>query len=151
MAILDDNEKPDLDELAHFGVKGMRWGHRKAQDSGGSGGGNAASPPMSNRQKNKEFRKETNKKRDAEIDAARERYNNNARSDYLKAKAQYKADKKTIGTAAARAKFNETKNKNLEDFNVAQQAKSGKETTVAVLSIVGSVALMALGAAAQRA
>ena len=28
-------EKPDLDELMHFGVLGMRWGHRKASSPGG--------------------------------------------------------------------------------------------------------------------
>lgn len=37
---------PDLDPgevLAHYGVKGMRWGHTKADDSGGgSGGGGSA-------------------------------------------------------------------------------------------------------------
>ena len=26
-------EKPDLDELMHFGVLGMRWGHRKGPSS----------------------------------------------------------------------------------------------------------------------
>lgn len=141
---MDYSEKPDLAELAHFGVKGMRWGQRKAQDTSGSGGGNAASPPKSNRQMNKEFRSKENEKRNSEIDAARQRYNTSARDNYLNAKAQYKADKKTMGTAAARAKFNEVKNKNMEDYNVAQQAKSGKETAVAVLGLVGGVALLAL-------
>lgn len=140
------NDKPSLDELAHFGVKGMRWGHHKAQPTGG--GGDA---PKTNRQMNKEFRKEQRSTRDSEIDAARERFNTSARANYLSAKAQYKQDKKTIGSAAARAKFNEVKQKNLDDYNVAQQAKSGKETAVAVLAIVGGVALMALGQAARRA
>lgn len=133
------NDKPALDELAHFGVKGMKWGHHKAQPTGGGG-----EAPKSGRQLNKEFRKEQNAKRNSEIDAARERYNASARTNYLTAKAQYKADKKTIGSAAARAKFNEVKRKNMEDYAVANQAKSGKETTVAVLGIVGAVALSAL-------
>lgn len=144
---MDYNDKPSLEELAHFGVKGMRWGHRNAKET--SGGGGAASKP-SNRQLNKEFRKKENEKRNSEIDAARSRYNSSARDSYLKAKAQYKTDKKTIGTAAARARFNAVKNKNVEDFNIGNQAKSGKETTVAVLSVVGAVTISALLSAAAR-
>lgn len=141
------NDKPPLDELAHFGIKGMKWGHHKAQPTGGGG---ATSKP-SNRQLNKEFRKKENEKRNSEIDAARANYNQNARKNYLDAKAQYKADKKTIGSAAARAKFNQVKQKNIDDYEVASQAKSGKETTVAVLSVVGAVAISALlGAASHR-
>lgn len=30
--ILGEEVKPPLDELVHFGVKGMRWGHRKEQE-----------------------------------------------------------------------------------------------------------------------
>ena len=33
-----DQEKPPLDELAHFGVKGMKWGIRRERSSGGGGG-----------------------------------------------------------------------------------------------------------------
>lgn len=37
-------DKPDLNEdlLIHFGVKGMKWGRRKARDDGGSGSGGSA-------------------------------------------------------------------------------------------------------------
>jgi hypothetical protein len=31
--ISDEEEKPSLDDLIHFGVRGMRWGHRKARDN----------------------------------------------------------------------------------------------------------------------
>lgn len=148
---MDYNDKPELDELVHFGVKGMHWGHRKAPETSGGGGGGGPAPMTrkQNRQLNKEFKAKENAKRDSEIDAARDRYNTNARANYLAAKAQYKVDKKTIGTAAAKAKFNEVKNQNLEDHAIAQQAKSGRETTVAVLATVGAVALYALGTAAQ--
>lgn len=30
------NQKPPLDELAHYGVKGMKWGQHKSQSSGGA-------------------------------------------------------------------------------------------------------------------
>lgn len=40
------DEKPPLDEdlLMHFGIKGMRWGHRKPQESGSSSGRSSAAP-----------------------------------------------------------------------------------------------------------
>lgn len=142
MAILNDSEKPTIDEaLAHFGVMGMRWGQNKKGDQ--------PSAP-SNRQLNKESKARDKIARDKEIDAARERYANSSRNNYLKAKAQYKVDKKTIGTREARKKFDEVKQKNIDDFELAKQAKSGKETTIAVLAIVGGVALSALAGAAQH-
>jgi hypothetical protein len=33
--------KPDLDDLFHFGVKGMRWGVHRSESSGGGGGGSS--------------------------------------------------------------------------------------------------------------
>ena len=58
----------------------------------------------------------------------------------MAAKAQYKIDKNTIGKREALKKFNEVRNKNLDDQATAQLAKSGRETTVAVLGIVGTMA-----------
>lgn len=151
---MDYNDKPDIldpEALAHFGVKGMRWGHHKAPEPGSGGGGGGVAPAKSNRQLNKEFRQKQKQQRDAEIEAARQRYGASARENYLKAKEQYKQDKKTIGTAAARAKFNAVKEQNINDYEIASQAKSGKETTAAVLATVGTVALFSvLGAVAQN-
>lgn len=35
MRVFPDQDKPSLDELSHYGVKGMRWGVRKSDDSKG--------------------------------------------------------------------------------------------------------------------
>lgn len=138
MIILGMDDKPSPQEiLAHHGVLGMKWGRRKATDGGGSSG--------PSRQKLKQLDKASkakdNAKRDKTIDKAREDYASNSRANYLKAKAQYKVDKQTIGKHAAAKKFNAVKQKNIDDYAVAQQAKSGHETTVAVLSVVGTVAV----------
>lgn len=146
MRYMVDIDKPSLEELelAHFGVKGMKWGviREKLAES--------SAARQQNRKLNKEFRKAETKKRDDEIDAARERYAESARKNYLDAKAQYKVDKKTIGTAAARAKFDKVKQKNIDDAETANMAKSGKETAIAVLATFGTFALYALAANARR-
>lgn len=43
------DEKPPLEGvyLAHFGTKGMKWGHRKARDTGSSSGSQPAKQKMS--------------------------------------------------------------------------------------------------------
>lgn len=143
--IIVRERKPSLDELTHFGVKGMRWGHHKAQTAGGE----------TDRQKlkrlDKESRAKDNAARDAEIEAARQRYGTTSRDNYLKAKAQYKIDKKTIGKREALKKFQKVQNQNIDDFELATQAKSGKETTKAILVTVGSVLVAGLlGAATHR-
>lgn len=140
MSFADKPATPE--ELLHFGVKGMKWGVRKDQSTSGG-----ETPRQKNRRLNKEFAAKERAKRDTEIDAARARYNTSARKNYLDAKAQYKQDKKTIGSRAARAKFNEVKRKNIQDYELAQQAKSGKETAYAVLGLVGGVTLLALSGA----
>ena len=122
---------PTRDEaLAHFGIKGMHWGTRKAPSSA-----------PTNRQLNKASRAADRAARDKEIDAARQRFNTQSRAKFLKAKAQFQEDKKTIGSRAARQKFNAVKQKNIDDAEIANMAKSGKETTKAVLATVGLVTL----------
>lgn len=127
---MNGQEKPSLDDLAHFGVKGMHWGQHSTSPTGSA---------PSNRQLNKASKAKDKAARNAEIDAARTRYSTTARKNYVKAKTQYKADKKTIGTREARKKFDAVKQKNIDDYDIGAQAKSGVETTAKVLAVVGVV------------
>lgn len=139
-------EKPPLGEvLAHHGVKGMRWGVVRKNLA------ERSAVRAQNKQLNKESKARDTAARDAEIEAARQRYATTARANYLKAKEQYKVDKQTIGSREARKKLDAVKDKNFNDYQIAQQSKSGKETTLAVLGIVGAIALTAIAGAAQRA
>lgn len=132
--------------LAHHGVVGMKWGKHKAKsdDGGGSSsGGSEKAAPARRELKalDKASKKADIAKRDAEIDKARTNYDQNARKNYLDAKAQYKIDKVTIGKREAAKAFNKVKDQNLADYNTGQLAKSGKETTAALLITVGAIAL----------
>lgn len=158
---------PDMTEdefLEHFGVKGMRWGQRKAEGSGSGGsdaGGGGRRPKLTadGREKksgkelralNKESAKRDVAKNDADIDAARTRIaSGENRKAYLEAKARYKSDKHVIGRREAAKAYQAVKDKNLEDYNKSQEAKSGRETVGAVIGTVAGLVLIGVGAALQ--
>jgi hypothetical protein len=130
------------DFLAHYGVKGMKWGVRKSTSG------------KSRRQLNKESRQKDRAKLDRDIDRARARVNTNRKyaltdkgskshSDYKKAKAQYKKDKAELGSREARKILNKAKEKRYKDVQLSNTAKSGRETTIAVLAAVGYIGLQA--------
>jgi hypothetical protein len=125
------DQKPSPEELEHAGVKGMHWGVRKNPEK--------AAQKAKLKELDKKSRARDNAVRDKEIDAARERFANTSRDRYLKAKAQYKIDKTTIGKREARKKLDAVLAQNQKDFDTANMAKSGHETTVAVLSTVGTI------------
>ena len=135
MTVIVGQEKPSLQDLAHFGVKGMRWGQRMAE---------RRTQRRTLRALDKKNRKADNVTRNAEIDAARSRYNKNARKDYKSAKAQYKTERKVIGKYAARKKFEAVKQKNMSDYEIANQVKSGAETVGAIIGTVGVITVAAL-------
>lgn len=137
------------DILAHYGVVGMRWGHHNKASSDSGGGGTKSRAEL--KALNKQSKLNDRAERDIKIEEARQRYDTSARKNYLDAKAQYKIDKGTIGKREAAKKFNEVKQKNMDDYEVARQAKSGKETTKAVVAAVGLVALSVVLQGASRA
>jgi hypothetical protein len=144
--IITQEDYDGIDEfLEHHGVKGQKWGVRRAEKKAAR---------QQNRMLNKASREKDIAQRNAEIDAARARFKSGqARADFLNAKAQFHQDKVTMGSREARRILNETKMKNIQDGQVAQQAKSGKETAAVVLLSLGAIAIGALatsGASRRR-
>lgn len=149
MTYIIGQEKPTLDDLSHHGIKGMKWGHHKAQPSGGGGGGGSAAPSnrelnkasrMADKTKRKADNAEFNKNFDGEIDKARANLGNH-RQQLKDAKTKFKAEKQTIGSREARKNLNEVRSQVAIEREVAQFAKSGKETRNAVLLAAGGIAI----------
>ena len=141
MIVIGGQEKPSLEELGliHFGVKGMKWGvvrnfQRNRQLNKAS--------RMKDRKENKAAAKREDVERNAAIDAARQRIGSGqARRDFKDAKAQFKVDKKVIGSREARKKLDAVKLRNMNDAETADLVKSGAETAGAVIGAVGSIVL----------
>lgn len=135
MTYIVGQDKPALTDLAHYGVKGMKWGQRMAA---------RREKRKALRALDRQNRKADNKARNAEIDAARMRYHTTARKDLKKAQQTYKAEKGTIGKYAARKNRAAVRERVAQDYEMASQIKSGAETVGAILGTVGTVAVYAL-------
>jgi hypothetical protein len=129
--IFEQNTKPSLEEaLEHFGIKGMRWGVRRDPRN------------VASRARDRESAAKARGKQNAEIDAARLRVNSGkTRQDLKTAKKTFKSDKKTLGRREARKRLNAARIKAHTDVEKAQMVKSGAETAVAILGIVGGTVL----------
>ena len=105
---------PSSDELYHYGVPGMRWGHRKKYQTA-SGGLNALGKARKQYEDAKAGRKKAYKegRNTAGLGIGIkgiEKYN----------KAQEKYDKARMGELSAKAKYNAAKAKNREKANKAE-------------------------------
>ncbi len=139
--MIDQDDNQDVEDfLEHVGVKKWKWGTRR-----GGGGG------PSNRSLNKASRGKDRAKNDRAIDKARGDLKSGAsRQKYKAAKAQYKVDKVNLGSREARKTLQKVKEKNVKDYYKSQEAKSGKETTKAILgAVVGTVLVSSLRIAAS--
>lgn len=115
----------DVDFLAHFGVKGMKWGQRKEAR-------------VRNRQLNKASRKKDKSEHADEVQSARDHVNSGQSKANLKqANKDYKADKVRVGSREARKILAEKRDAEYEIIAKSQEAKNGKEVATRVLLEVG--------------
>lgn len=129
--IIDENVE---DFLEHYGVKGMKWGERRAR----------------NRQLNRESRKKDWAKQERDVERARTRvYTGKTKADYKKAKEKYKSDKLNIGSREAKKLLLKARNKKYSEISKAQEAKNKKEVAV-ILGVVGAATLLQVVGSATR-
>lgn len=119
---VEENENVN-DFLEHFGVKGMRWGHRKAESSNGE-----PSARQRNRELNRASRYRDQAKNQAEIEAARRRHYGGENAKRLTdAQAKYKKDMIKVGSREARKLLNQVRSEVYADSLKSQEYLNGKE------------------------
>lgn len=123
--------------LEHHGVKGQKWGVRRAAR-------------QRNKALNKASRQTDRQKHEQTVQKARDRIQGGKqKAELQKAKAQFKTNKQELGSREARKILNKTREKHWNEQQVAQQAKNGKEVATALLVAGGfmAISMIASGAA----
>ena len=138
-------EEETEDFIAHFGVKGMKWGVTKG-DSGSSSSSSSSGGSVKTRKElrglDKASRKNDKVARNASIDAARDRVKNTASGELKAAKAAYKAERMVIGKREARKALNKVRDDQLKDYKLANETKHGREFVTTLL--IGAAASLVL-------
>lgn len=141
--------------LAHYGVKGMRWGVRrdpktgvrpiaKTLNEGRIGRASKANVDrhnarVNNRKLNKASRRADAKKHETEVETARERVRSGkSKRDVKQAKREYKQNKHEIGSREAKKILKKARDQRIKDLEDAQKFKNNKEVA-AMLAIFGGV------------
>lgn len=134
----DDSDVDDV--LMHFGVKGMRWGHRRAEGE--------LSPRQKNRELNKQFARDESARIIAKskteknpVLAARARVYTGANHTRLKtAKEEYKKEKPQVGSKEARKKLDVVKRETLADYKKSKEHADGQELVDAIFKSFAGLA-----------
>ncbi len=120
------------EDLAHYGVPGMKWGKRKAY-----------TPEL--KAKDKASKAADREKQAKSVDAARKKVKSgDLQTRTSAAKAKYKEDKYTIGKAEAKKALRKVYDQNAKTIDKANEYKNGKEVAGAVLLAVGAVEVSAI-------
>lgn len=140
--LTEENLGQEVDAfLEHFGKKGMRWGVRTKRPG-------AFATSKHKHQLNKASRQKDAAKIDKTIDRARGRVaSGKTKAEFKKAKSEHAANKAKLGSREARKILNKARQKKYTDVTNSQAAKSGRETTVALLVTAGFLGLAGLSMA----
>jgi hypothetical protein len=119
-------------DIFHVGVKGMKWGVRKA-------GARKLAAVKKNRKLNKASRAKDRAEFEKEVDEARGKvFSGQLRRDLASAKKEAKAKKSEIGSREARKIVAKQKKLNEETRQKASQFKNGKEAAAGLLIVIGT-------------
>lgn len=131
------------DYLEHYGVKGMKWGQRRAQNRELNRASRTA-----DREKKKVETAAFNKERNKAVLKARGRADKN-KLDVAKAKLEYKSNKATMGSREAKKILNKVKEKRYDDKQLAKVSISGREmaTRMALDYVIGGASYSIINAA----
>lgn len=133
--------KPDLDELFHYGVKGMRWGVHRSESSGGGGGG--SSTPSKHKPTTSEIktaRRSVRSQQQRIIDLQNDSISAGARAVFSK-DARRELD-------AITTEYRELSRKLKDDPARAVAARTTRGEKVAAVVLAGPFAVLPIGAGA---